>query len=80
MMKATLEIFWADKVSRYDNLPDSLAISSARISALAGGHTFLTLSEGERVTFEYRTDDCDPRGYVMGRKGTLDEVVIGQGD
>ena len=71
MMKATLEIFWPDKVSRYDNLPDGCAISSARIAALSGGNAFVTLSEGERVTFEYRTDDCDPRGYVMGRKGTI---------
>ena len=70
-MQATLEIFWDDRVSRYDNLPDSYAISSARIAVLSGGHVILKLSDSD-IKFEYRTCDRDPRGYIMGRLGTLE--------
>lgn len=68
-MKATLEIFWSDTVSRYDNLSDAMATASARISALAGGHAIVTLSDGS--TYEYRTEDTMAVGYIFGRLGEL---------
>ena len=61
MCKATLEIFWDDAVSRTDNLDDRYALSSARLSALAGGHAIVTLSDGYRA--EYISDDAEPVGY-----------------
>ena len=60
-MKATLEIFWGDGCSRYDNLPDSIALSSARIAALSGGHAKVCLSDG--ILIDYISDNADPRGY-----------------
>lgn len=70
-MKATLEIFWDDSVSRYDNLPDGYAITSARLSALAGGHGIATLSDGS--AFEFISDDTSPGGYRMKN---ADEVIV----
>jgi hypothetical protein len=69
-MKATLEIFWPDKVSRTDNLDDRYALSSARLSALVGGHAIVTFSDGFRV--ELLSDDTVPIGYR-----TIFEGVIG---
>lgn len=63
MCKATLEMFWPDKVSRTDNLDDRYALSSARLSALAGGHAIVVLSDGFRA--EYISDDNEPLGYRM---------------
>jgi hypothetical protein len=60
-MKATLEIFWPDKVSRTDNLDDRYALSCARLSALCEGHAIVTLSDGFRV--EYISDETAPVGY-----------------
>jgi len=69
-MQATLEIFWTDKVSRYDNLDDRYALSCARLSALVGGHAITTLSDG--MVFEYVSDDTVPVGYRMRN---ADEVI-----
>lgn len=60
-MRAMLEIFWPDKVSTYDGLPDSIAIRSARMCALCGGHAIATLSDGLRA--EYTTDNNESIGY-----------------
>lgn len=60
-MQATLEMFWDDAVSRYDNLPDSIGLSSARIAALSGGHATLTLSDG--LCVQFISDDNEPVGY-----------------
>lgn len=68
-MKASLEIFWDDRVSRYDNLTDAMVVGSARISALCGGHAIAVLSDGS--SYEYRTDDTRTVGYVFGPTGTL---------
>jgi hypothetical protein len=69
-MKATLEIFWDDAVSRYDNLDDRYALSSARLSALAGGHAEVVLSDG--MVFGYVSDDVDPKGYrAYGPEGVI---------
>ncbi len=69
-MKATLEIFWDDSVSRYDNLPDGYAITSARLSALVGGHAKACLSDG--TMFDYVSDDIEPRGYrAYGPEGVI---------
>jgi len=62
-MKAILELFWDDHASRYDNLPDNLALSSARIAALSDGHAILTLSDGLRV--QYIPDNKEIIGYRM---------------
>lgn len=75
MCKATLEMFWDDGASRYDNLDDRMAVSSARISALAGGHAIATLSDGLRL--EYVSDDTLPVGYRMSN---ADEVIYGLWD
>jgi hypothetical protein len=69
-MKATLEIFWPDKVSRTDNLDDRYALSCARLSALCEGHAIVVLSDGFRA--EYISDDTVPIGYR-----TIFEGVIG---
>lgn len=61
MCKATLELFWDDGASRYDNLDSRMALSSARLSALAGGHAIATLSDGYQV--EYVSDDNELLGY-----------------
>jgi len=81
-MKATLEIFWDDSVSRYDNLPDGYAVVSARLSALAGGHAIVVLSDGLRL--EYVSDETLPIGYRMSNANDLIRryfpEVIGQDD
>ena len=64
-MNAAIEIFWDDSVSRYDNLPYSFAVSSARIAALSGGHAIVTLSGGD--AFEFISDDTLDAGYRMER-------------
>lgn len=69
MCKATIEMFWEDGVSRYDNLDDRMAVSSARLSALAGGHAIATLSDGLRA--EYLSDDTEPIGYRMILNGKV---------
>lgn len=60
-MQATLEMFWDDGVSRYDNLPDDIGLSSARIAALSGAHAILRLSDG--LCVEYISDNNEPVGY-----------------
>lgn len=69
-MRAMLEIFWPDKVSRTDNLDDRYALSCARLSAFCGGHAIVTLSGGLRL--EYISDDAVPIGYRMKN---ADEVI-----
>jgi hypothetical protein len=60
-MKARLWISWGNGISDYDGLPDNYALSSARLSALAGGHAKVTLSDG--TMFDYVSDDTEPMGY-----------------
>jgi hypothetical protein len=62
-MKATLEIFWDNAVSRTDNLDDRYALSCSRLSALAGGYAIVTLSDGLRA--EYVSDDTESVGYRL---------------
>lgn len=68
MCKATLEIFWPRVTglcdeTKADNMDDRDALSSARIGALSGGHSIVTLSDGLRL--EYISDDTLPVGYRL---------------
>lgn len=82
MFDTTLECYWTEPDdagnygSRYDHMPDTIALSSGRICALSGGHAVVRMSPNMGI--EYISDDCEPTGYRavgFGRLADMEEVI-----
>ena len=63
-MKAKLEIFWSDKICVFDNLPDKVAIASAKTAALLGADCNVVLSDN-RIIGVFNAD-YETLGYTIG--------------